>query len=84
MALLPLTKQKDCRRMIIDGIMARHEVTALTKPQLDAAIAAVDQWVDDNVASYNLAIPQPARSLLTAQQKVELLMAVTRARFEVS
>jgi hypothetical protein len=56
----------------------------LTKPQFAAAIAAIDDWVESNAAAFNSAIPQPARSTLTAQQKAALLAYVVRRRYEVS
>jgi len=51
------------------------------KPDLDAAIAAIDGWIDANAASFNAAIPQPARGQLTALQKAQLFMLIARARF---
>jgi len=61
-----------------------NESFSITKQSLKEAVDAVDQWVDDNTTSFNLAIPQPARSNLTAKQKAKLLMYVVRKRFEVS
>lgn len=62
----------------------RNEQTgAMTKADLLAAVAAVDDWIDANAASYNQALPQPARDALTAPQKVELLYRVARRRYEV-
>ena len=55
---------------------------SLTKPELRAAVDAVDAWVEANAASYNSAIPQPARGALSAQQKAQLLMYVVTKRFE--
>lgn len=55
----------------------------LTKADLRAAVDAVDQWVSDNAAAYNAAIPLPARTALTAKQKTRLLLAVARRRWEV-
>lgn len=57
---------------------------ALTKAELRAAVNAIDQWVDDNAAAFNSAIPQPARAVLTAKQKSQLFMFVVRRRFEVT
>jgi hypothetical protein len=56
----------------------------LTKTALRAAVDAVDQWVDDNAAAFNAAIPLPARTVLTPKQKAQLLFYVVRRRFEVS
>lgn len=52
----------------------------ITKADLRAAIDAVDDWVDANSSSFNLAIPQPARGALTATQKALLLDYVVRKR----
>lgn len=54
---------------------------ALTKADLRAAVDAIDQWVSDNAASLNSAIPQPARGALAPAQKAQLLTAVVRKRF---
>lgn len=60
------------------------ESITITKTELRAALNAVDQWVDDNATAFNQAIPQPARSALSASQKARLLTLVVRRRFEVS
>ena len=58
----------------------REPVGNLTKAQLKAAIDAIDAWADANAASFNSAIPQPARGALTAKQKARLLMLVVARR----
>lgn len=55
---------------------------AVTKADLRAAADAIDGWVDANAASFNAAIPQPARGQLTAAQKARLLLVVVAKRFE--
>lgn len=57
---------------------------AMTKADLRAAINAVDDWADSNASAFNLAIPQPARGLLSARQKAALLVFVTKRRWELS
>ena len=52
----------------------------VTKADLRAAVDAVDQWCEDNSASLNAAIPQPARGALSAAQKAWLLCYVVRKR----
>jgi len=54
-----------------------------TKADLRAALDAVDQWVSDNSASYNAALPKPCRTALTTQQKARLLLYVAQKRFNV-
>jgi len=55
----------------------------LLKADLRAAVDAVDEWVNDNAALFNAAIPLPARTSLTARQKAKLLMVVVERRFKV-
>jgi len=62
-------------------LSSRVEPFNLSKPDLDAAIVAVDAWIDSNATSYNQALPQPARSTLTAAQKAELLYRVALRRY---
>jgi hypothetical protein len=62
---------------------ARAVITAhIQRPQqvFGALVDATDQWIDDNAAAYNLAIPQPARGALTQQQKTLLFCHVALRR----
>jgi hypothetical protein len=52
---------------------ALTESTSWTKPDLLAAVAAVDTWVDDNATAYNSALPLAFRTEATAVQKAALL-----------
>lgn len=61
-----------------------RELLALLKAELRAAFDAADAWADSNAASFNLALPQPARGALTAKQKAKLLMDVIARRWEVT
>lgn len=54
----------------------------LSKPELLAAINAIDDWVNANAAAFNTAIPQPARGVLTAARKARLLAFVAMKRYE--
>lgn len=65
---------------------ARREPIALTKLEILAAVQAADDWANANAnaASFNAAIPLPARTALTGRQKAELLMLVIRRRWEVA
>lgn len=58
------------------------EGLSLTKAELRAALNAADDWLSSNAASFNAALPQPARGSLTAGQKASLLMYVARQRRE--
>jgi hypothetical protein len=71
------------RRQVWQRIMQENTEPfgTLTKQDLRAAVDAVDDWIEANAASYNQAIPQPARGQLTARQKSQLLMLVVTRRF---
>lgn len=57
--------------------------SGLSKADLRAAVNAIDDWNEANQTSFNQAIPQPARSALTAKQKASLQMAVVARRWLV-
>lgn len=80
---MALTTQQlfDIRSTYGQAVSQRKEVFALTKPQLDAALAAIDGWLDANAAAFNTALPVAARNGLTAAQKVELLYLIAKKRF---
>ena len=81
MAVLP-----DADRVLVWGRWMRdNNITcSIVKTDLRAAVNAIDQWVDDNASAFNTAIPQPARSALTARQKAWLLNYVIERRFQLS
>ena len=77
MAALDGTTRTEIRRdFMSDKSAVREEIATLTKADLAAAIAAIDAWIDANAASFNSAIPLPARTALSSQQKVDLFLAV--------
>lgn len=53
----------------------------LTKADIRAAVDGIDQWLTDNAASGNQAIPQPARSGLTAAQKARMQSLIVLKRW---
>jgi hypothetical protein len=59
----------------------RREAFNISKANLDATITAIDNWIEANATAYNNAIPQPARSALTAAQKAELLYLIALRRY---
>ena len=67
----------------MNDISRRREGITLTKPELRAAIDAIDTWINDNQASFNSAIPNPARTNLSASQKAELLLYIVKKRYEI-
>lgn len=60
--------------------MRNSNWTGVTKAELRAAVDATDQWIDDNQASYNTALPQPFRSQATLVQKTLLFCFVAMRR----
>ena len=61
----------------------RAPLPNITKPDLVGLIGAVDDWIDDNAASYNTALPTVARNNLSASNKAGLLYMVCLRRWEV-
>lgn len=59
---------------------AGSETCALSKAELRAAVDATDTWIDNNQASYNTALPQPARDNLNMAQKTVLFCVVAAMR----
>jgi hypothetical protein len=52
----------------------------LTKPEAQAVIDAIDQFLEDNQAALNSAIPQPGRTALNTADKTLITSAVALAR----
>ncbi len=73
------------RDRILRGLMRRwstlREETGLTKAELQAGKDATDEWINDNAADYNNALPAAAKTGLAANQKVLIfsIVALTRA-----
>lgn len=55
-------------------------VANLNVSDLIAAMAAADEWLDDNAQSFNQALPVPFRTTATLQQKAALLIYLARKR----
>ena len=62
-------------------ITDRREPFDLNMTDLDEAVTAVDQRLDDNAAAFHSSLPVAARTALTAAQKAELLYRVALKRF---
>lgn len=71
----------DVMRQAALTIRLDHPVSNITKPDLRAAVNALDTWLDSNAASANAALPQPARGSLSTEQKAALLMYVIARRY---
>lgn len=70
---MTLLTQTDRDRLIAQLQRVETAAAAFTKPELAAACAAADQWVEDNQAGYNAALPAAFRTKATTAQKAILL-----------
>jgi hypothetical protein len=86
MAVLSSAEQVAAWQEFSSAASSRQELigTTMTKHEVLATAEAIDQWIDDNIAAFNSAIPEPGRSQLTAKQKAEIFMYIVRRRWEVS
>lgn len=69
------------RKDSINIALGDNNWNGLTKPDLKAAINALDTFLNDNAVTINQAIPQPARATLTTEQKAAMLMYVVYKRY---
>ena len=83
MAILTSADRAELRSLFAQEASNVWEVISVSKADLRAAVDAIDQWVEDNQVSFNSTIPLPARTELSAKQKVQLLFYVVRKRWEV-
>ncbi|MEV0149101.1 MULTISPECIES: hypothetical protein [unclassified Nonomuraea] len=77
MALTAVNRTRVLNQWMRDNTIA---LPAVTKADLAAAVAAMDDWLDANVTSFNAAIPQPARAQLTTAMKYEVLTYILMRR----
>jgi hypothetical protein len=70
-------------RDMLDEIRKADTPCNTTKAQLQAAVDAIDDWLDANAAAMNSALTAAARNGLTTPQKAMLLMAVIARRYRV-
>lgn len=83
MAVLSDTDRRQIRHKMTEELSRIWEVIDISKVDLKAAVDATDAWIDANAASFNSALPQPARGALTQKQKVRLFLYVAQKRFDV-
>lgn len=82
MAILPSAVIDEIDSEYQSDVSAERDPHAVLKADIRAAIAAADQWVEDNKVSYNNALPVAARTNLTATQKSRILTYVIKRRFQ--
>jgi hypothetical protein len=68
------------QRVVAQWMRENRTAVAFTKPDLAGAVAAIDQWIEDNMASLNAALPAGYRTTATLAQKVDLFCDVLRRR----
>lgn len=84
MAVLTDSDRRKIWAKFMSDISAREEkFGVINKYQIKDLINAVDQWISDNLTSFNSALPEPAKTQLTGKQKFEIFMAVAQRRWEV-
>lgn len=57
---------------------------AITKAQVIAAVAGVDDWWETQQTAANTAIPAGPRAIMTAKEKAEMFMRILNARYQVT
>ena len=83
MATLPTEDRERIWRGLMRYWSRVRDPVALTKNELLAAVVATDEWIDDNQASFNGAMPAAAQSGLTLAQKTLLFCVVALARVSI-
>ncbi len=81
MADLSENARKGVHAEIMQEMSHGNEACGITKAELRAAVDGIDDWVNDNAASLNSAIPQPARGQLTSAQKARITARVMLRRY---
>jgi len=77
MAVLPALDRDRIKRYF----MRRNtDPCGFTKAALQAAVDATDDWIDQNAAAFNAALPVAFRTTATTQQKALLLCWVAQRR----
>lgn len=84
MALLTDEQRKAVWTKFMRFLSNNNEKLDIDKPELRAAINAIDQELNATQAAQKAAVPEPARTALTNKQIVGLYLAVIEARHEVT
>ena len=80
MAVLPTEDREKITKGLMSYWSVLWELLDLSVQDLQAAVNATDQWIDDNQVSFNLALPQVARDNLTPIQKTLIFCVVAAYR----
>lgn len=68
------------QRVMAQWMRENRSLVAFTKPDLAGAVAAIDQWIEDNTTSLNNALPAGYKANATLAQKIDLFCDVLRRR----
>lgn len=71
------------RRALHRAYSAQEMAIPWVKADVDAAITALDDFLDANVATINSALPNPFRSTASTGDKAVLMATITMARYLV-
>ena len=84
MALLSQAERDAVQADFCSQTSANHDLLNVTGPDLTTGVAAVDQWIEDNQASFLAALPQPFRGATTTKQKLDLFTRIAYQRYTKS
>lgn len=84
MAKLNEKDRKSLWSAFMSDASRERSMISLSKSELRSGVNAIDDWIDDNIAAFNAAMPQAIRDNLSAKQKLRLFVAVAERRWEVS
>lgn len=80
MALLDATSRQRVWAQAMRDIPRDVGLPEITKQELKAAMDAMDDWIEAQQLTFNLALPQPFRAAATGRQKSVLFMMVLARR----
>jgi len=83
MAVLPDNDRLEVWAELMRKYSANGETVGITKPDLRAAVNAIDDFMNNNASTLNAALPLPARTELTTEQKALILTYVVNKRYLV-
>jgi hypothetical protein len=85
MALLSETDRQEIFAKFMEDTSRRWGTFGnFVKADLRNTVDAVDVWIENNIASFNSALPEPCKSEMPMKQKLELFLSVIRRKWEVN
>lgn len=81
MAELSSAKRQELWAELMRALSVDGETVSITKPELRAAVDALDTWLSNNATAANAILPLPARTSLSAAQKARMLMFIVKYRY---